>query len=187
MQFDIDAILPKSIVIADSFAEKDQSFILIYGDEVSRVIAISKNGLLVFSTSFQLESIKEKFNQVITYAERYLNFSTIKVIFSGVDENTVLEKKSKYIAANVDIIASQNLADFRNLAGADKKVLNLQLKKNSLSTVSDVTDLSSVDDTLDLFEEDTQVKSNLFIGLLVFISIIGVGVGFFVIKFLLNS
>jgi hypothetical protein len=183
LEVDIEAILPTAVIVYDSFAEKDQSFILIYADDVSRVISIVNDGLLVFSTSFMLEDIKEKFDQVITYAQRYLDFTSTKVVFAGIKESSVMDKKSDFKAVSVDITAPLNLAEIKRLTGPDKKVLNLQLKKNVYSTVSDSINLAVEDET----EEPIQEKAYLFFtGLLLLISIFGVGIGFFVIKFFKN-
>lgn len=173
----IDVILPASYVLLNSFEEKDESFVIVYADDVLKVMSIVKNGLVMFATTFDMKSVAKKFQQTVEYAEKYLAFIPQKIVISGLSKSAVLEEHKDSLVIEAELNTAANLVELKLFNGADKKVLSIALEKN---------DMSSVEETvIESLSSSTQVEPRTKFGLLLLVvSVLGLVGGFFLIKFL---
>ncbi|MBP7842668.1 hypothetical protein KA017_01555 [Candidatus Woesebacteria bacterium] len=171
----VEAILPSVCALLDSFVEKDQSFVLVYSDDVMQVLSIIQDGLILFTTKFEVAKVAQKFTEVMAYAQKYLDFSVQKIVVSGLSKSAVLEESKGIAVIEAELSAASNFADLKQISGSDKKTLNIPLQAEDGYVINDFTDLLSVDSN----EQNTSAK---FWILLAVISGVGITVGYLLIR-----
>jgi hypothetical protein len=173
-------MLPASFVLMNSFEERDATFILVYADDVIKVISVVKDGLVLFTTDFTLETVADKFKRTVEYAQKYLEFDFRKVVISGLSKSAVSNNFKEVVAIEAEISAAANFADQTKFTGADKKILNLATRESVL----EVDEFENSTATQAVTREN--IPQNKFLYMLLAVSLLGIVAGYFIIRLLNN-
>lgn len=127
----VDAIVPESLVLLESFLEKNESFILIYSDEYIKTISVVKDGLVLISTGFTQPQVVDRFLQTVQYAQNHLQFSADTVVVSGVKDSELSEVKKNFKIVRAQLHVTTIFAELNAYRGRDEKVLSIRLDQGA--------------------------------------------------------
>lgn len=178
----IKLILPISIVSLESFAEEDQSFLLIYSDTFNKVIVAVIGGIVKFTSVFNENNASKKVLLSLSYLSKYLKFSPEKVVLSGdLDDNLKKELKKNFQLVDAQIIPEVNLLEVNRTAGADQKTLNI-----SFVNIKKKGSLANLEKNLQIKKNNNSNQNLFFVIVLVTVAAMGIGMGYLFVSIILT-
>lgn len=174
----IEAILPVSVLLLESFVEKDASFIHVYSDEVVRTISVVKSGVVVYATDFETKGVGKKVVQVLEFAHKFLQFDSRMIVTTGIETSELKAVQAEYKIEPTELLAAANMVRLKRIKGPDRKVLNITLSKTQSSLLDEVLSVSSSAQT----SSGPFGKKAFFLLFLILIGLAGIFAGYWIVQ-----
>lgn len=175
----IELVLPISLTLLESIAEKDESFLIIYSDKISNIIVATQDGIAKIALNFTKENLSKKIIEIMNYLSEYLKYIPTQVVVnSSIPKQVVSLFEKDYKVIRTEISVSANITDVSAISGSDKKVLNISFaqKKSSLEFLEEEVKKSQ-------FKSD---GGNLLFFLIIFlVGLAGIVFGYFFVRYYL--